>query len=51
MLWMKDSPYLVQVSSANDTSGAPVEVTFTVADEAALHTGGAERVSHRPAGQ
>jgi hypothetical protein len=51
MLWMKDSPYLVQVSSANDASGAPVEVTFTVADEAALHTGGAERVSHRPAGQ
>jgi len=51
MLWMKDSPYLVQVASANDTSGSPVEVTFTVADEAALHTGGAERVSHRPAGQ
>jgi hypothetical protein len=51
MLWMKDSPYLVQVSSANDTSGAPIEVTFTVADEAALHTGGAEKVSHRPAGQ
>ncbi|HSW32330.1 MAG TPA: hypothetical protein VLH36_01820 [Steroidobacteraceae bacterium] len=51
MLWMKDSPYLVQVASANDTSGSPVEVTFTVADEASLHTGGAERVSHRPAGQ
>lgn len=51
MLWMKDSPYLVQVASANDTSGSPVEVTFTVADEAAIHTGGAERVSHRPAGQ
>lgn len=51
MLWMKDAPYLVQVGSANDASGAPVEVTFTVANDAAMHSGGAAKVSHRPAGQ
>lgn len=51
MLWMKESPYVVQVASSNDPSGRPVEVTFTVADEAALHADGAERVSHRPTGQ
>lgn len=51
MLWTKDSPYVVQVASANDASGRPQEVTFTVADEAALHTSGSERVSHRPAGE
>jgi hypothetical protein len=50
MLWTKDSPYVVQVASTNDTNGSPTDVTFTVADEAALYTGGAERVSHRPAG-
>jgi hypothetical protein len=51
MLWMKDVPYLVQVGSANDTNGSPVEVTFTVSNDAAMHAGGAEKVSHRPAGQ
>ncbi len=49
MLWMKDVPYLVQVGSANDPSGRPIEVTFTVANDAAMHSGGAEKVSHRPA--
>jgi len=51
MLWTKDAPYVVQVASSNDTDGRPTEVTFTVADDANLHTQGAERVSHRPAGQ
>jgi hypothetical protein len=50
MLWTRDAPYVVQVASSNDTNGSPTEVTFTVADEAALYTGGAERVSHRPSG-
>jgi hypothetical protein len=48
MLWTRDRPYLVQVGSSNDADGRPNEVSFTVADEAALHTGGADSVSHRP---
>ena len=51
MLWTRDRPYLVQVGSTNDANGAPNEVTFTVADDAALHTGGADSVSHRPVAQ
>jgi hypothetical protein len=51
MLWMKDSPYVVQVASTNDADGSPVDVTFTVANDAAMHAGGAERVTHRPTGQ
>lgn len=51
MLWTKEAPYVVQVSSSNDADGRPVEVTFSVADEQAILTHGAERVSHRPAGQ
>lgn len=51
MLWTRETPYVVQVASANDADGRPMDVTFTVADEAAIHTLGAERVSHRPAGQ
>lgn len=51
MLWTRESPFVVQVASANDNDGSPMEVTFTVADEAAMHTSGAERVSHRPTGQ
>ena len=51
MLWTKDAPYVVQVASTNDADGRPVEVTFSVADEQAIYTHGAERVSHRPAGQ
>jgi hypothetical protein len=48
MLWTHDMPYVVKVSSTNDADGRPVEVTFTIADEAALHTGGAVKVSHQP---
>ena len=48
MMWTRERPYLVQVGSTNDADGRPNEVTFTVADEAALHTGGADAVSHRP---
>ena len=48
MLWTRDRPYLVQVGSTNDADGRPAEVTFTVADDASLHTGGADAVSHRP---
>ncbi len=50
MLWTREAPYVVQVSSANDNDGRPMEVTFTVADEASIHTSGSERVSHRPPG-
>lgn len=48
MLWMKDAPLVVQVSSANDADGRPNEVSFTVADEGSLFTAGAEKVSNRP---
>jgi hypothetical protein len=51
MLWSKDRPYVVQVSSTNDSSGKPLEVTFTVADEAAIYTEGAAGVSHKPTAQ
>jgi hypothetical protein len=51
MLWTRERPYLVQVGSTNDVDGRPNEVSFTVADEAALHTGGADSVSHRPVAQ
>lgn len=50
MLWTRDAPYVVQVASSNDSSGKPLEVTFTVADEAAIHTDGAAQVSHKPSG-
>jgi hypothetical protein len=50
MLWTRDAPYVVQVASSNDSSGKPLEVTFTVADEPGIHTDGAERVSHKPPG-
>lgn len=50
-LWTRDAPYVVQVWSENDADGRPVQVTFTVADEANLYTEGAARVSNRPAGQ
>ena len=51
MMWTRDRPYLVQVGSTNDADGRPNEVTFTVADDATLHTGGAGAVSHRPVAQ
>ena len=50
MMWTKDSPIIVVVGSQNDTEGRPNQVAFTVADEAALFTAGAEKVSNRPAG-
>lgn len=50
MLWTREAPYVVQVASANDADGSPLEVSFTVADEQALYTEGADKVSHRPAG-
>lgn len=50
-LWTRDAPYVVQVWSENDADGRPVQLTFTVADEAAIHTEGAAKVSNRPAGQ
>jgi hypothetical protein len=50
MLWTRDAPYVVQVASSNDSDGRPLEVTFTVADEAAIHTDGAAKVSHKPPG-
>jgi hypothetical protein len=48
MLWTRDKPYLVQVSSSNDTDGRPLQVNFTIADEAALHATGAAAVSNKP---
>jgi len=48
MMWTKDSPIIVMVGSQNDADGRPSQVAFTVADEAALFTAGAERVSNRP---
>ena len=48
MLWTKDSPYVVEVGSTNDSDGRPNDVTFTVADDASLHTRGADAVSNRP---
>jgi len=48
MLWTSDSPYVVRVLSENDSDGRPVAVTYTVADEANLYTGGASKVSNVP---
>jgi hypothetical protein len=48
MLWMKDAPLVVQVSSGNDPDGRPNEVSFTVSDEGSLYTAGAEKVSNKP---
>lgn len=50
-LWTRDAPYVVQVWSENDADGRPIDVTFTVADEANLYTEGAAQVANRPAGQ
>ena len=48
MLWTRDKPYVVQVSSSNDADGSPQEVNFTVADEAALYAEGLAQVSNKP---
>lgn len=50
MMWTKDAPIIVMVGSENDAEGRPSQVAFTVADEAALFTAGAERVSNKPPG-
>ncbi len=50
-LWTKDAPYVVVVRSENDSDGAPVRVTFTVADESNLFTEGSKKVDNRPAGK
>jgi hypothetical protein len=50
-LWTKDAPYIVMVKSENDADGAPVRVTFTVADEGNLYTEGSKKVDSRPAGK
>ncbi len=47
-LWTKDLPYVVVVRSENDSDGAPVRVTYTVADEANLYTEGSKKVDNRP---
>jgi len=49
MLWTREKPYVVQVASTNDPDGRPMEVTFTVADEAAMYADGAAKVSNKPA--
>lgn len=48
MLWTREKPYVVQVASINDADGRPTEVTFTVADEAAMYADGAAKVSNKP---
>jgi hypothetical protein len=48
MLWTRDSPYVVRVESDNDADGRPLAVTYTVADQASLYTGGASKVSNAP---
>jgi len=50
MLWTRDAPYVVQVSSRNDDDGHPVEVSFTVSEEASLYAAGAAKVSNAPPG-
>jgi hypothetical protein len=50
-LWTQDAPYAVMVRSENDADGAPVRVTFTVADEGNLYTEGSKKVNNRPAGK
>ena len=48
MLWTKDNPYVVRVVSENDNDGRPLVVTYTVADEAGMYTGGAAKVTNVP---
>jgi hypothetical protein len=48
MMWSSDAPFLVQVGSSNDPDGKPVDVTFTIADEAALHMTDADAVTNKP---
>jgi hypothetical protein len=45
-LWTRDKPFVVMVRSDNDADGAPVRVTYTVADESNLYTEGSSSVSN-----
>jgi hypothetical protein len=46
MLWTRDNPYVVRVASENDSDGRPMKVSYSVADEVGLYTGGAAKVSN-----
>ncbi|MDH5246475.1 MAG: hypothetical protein OEW98_08495, partial [Betaproteobacteria bacterium] len=48
MLWLKDTPIIAVVSSANGDDGKPNLVEFTVADEASLFAKDADQVSNKP---
>jgi hypothetical protein len=48
MLWLKDAPIIVVVSSANGPDGKPEKVVFSVADEASLFAKDADKVSNAP---
>lgn len=48
MLWTRENPYVVRIVSENDTDGRPLAVSYTVADEASMYTGGAAKVSNIP---
>lgn len=48
MLWLKDTPIIAVVSSANGDDGKPNLVAFTVADEASLFAKDADKVSNKP---
>ncbi len=48
MLWLKDAPIIVVVSSSNDDAGKPNMVAFTVADEASMFAKDADKVSNKP---
>jgi hypothetical protein len=48
MLWLKDAPIIVVVSSSNGADGKPDKVVFSVADEASLFAKDADKVSNKP---
>ena len=48
MLWLKDAPIIVVVSSMNGDDGKPSMVAFTVADEASMFAKNADKVSNKP---
>ena len=48
MLWLKDAPIIVVVSSSNGDDGKPNMVAFTVADEASMFAKDADKVSNKP---
>jgi len=48
MLWLKDAPIIVVVSSSNGDDGKPNMVAFTIADEASMFAKDADKVSNKP---